>query len=244
MQAYEAVLDIQLKELRLSCFKHNWQDVEDLAIQKSYSYGQYLSHLCNLEIEKRSTTRLARRLKEAKLAKNKTLSSFKFSETPSINADQINALAETDSWVTEASNLIIFGPSGIGKTHIASAIAYRKIEQGYRVKFFQTSHLVQQLQLAKKQFRLKEELVRLDRIPIIILDDIGYVKKDEHETSVLFELICHRYETSSIIVTSNQPFSKWDDIFPDNMMAVAAIDRIIHHSTIINLEGESYRMRK
>ena len=82
--------------------------------------------------EKRSTTRLARRLKEAKLAKNKTLSSFKFSETPSINADQINALAETDSWVTEASNLIIFGPSGIGKTHIASAIAYRKIEQGYR----------------------------------------------------------------------------------------------------------------
>ena len=86
--------------------------------------------------------------------------------------------------------------------------------------------------------------MKLDRVPIIILDDIGYVKKDEHETSVLFELICHRYETSSIIITANQPFSKWDNIFPDNMMAVAAIDRVIHHSTIINLEGESYRMKK
>lgn len=244
MQAYEAVLDIQLKELKLSCFKNNWQETQDIAIQKNYSYGQYLSHLCNIEIEKRSSTRLARRFKESKLPKNKTLSSFKFNETPSINADQINALSETDSWVSEASNLIIFGPSGIGKTHIASAIAYRKIEQGYRVKFFQTSHLVQQLQLAKKQYRLKEELMRLDRVPIIILDDIGYVKKGEHETSVLFELICHRYESSSIIITANQPFSKWDNIFPDNMMAVAAIDRIIHHSTIINLEGESHRMKK
>ena len=80
-------------------------------------------------------------------------------------------------------------------------------------------------------------------IGIIILDDIGYVKKDEHETSVLFELICHRYETNSIIITSNQPFSSWDSIFADNMMAVAAIDRLVHHSTIISLEGESYRMK-
>ena len=244
MRTYEAVLDIQLKELKLSCFKSNWQEAQDLAIQNNYSYVQYLSYLCDIEMKKRSSTRLARRLKESKLPKNKTLSSFKFNETPSINADQINALAETDSWVSEASNLIIFGPSGIGKTHIASAIAYRKIEKGYRIKFFQTSHLVQQLQLAKKQYRLKEELMKLDRVPIIILDDIGYVKKDEHETSVLFELICHRYETSSIIITANQPFSKWDNIFPDNMMAVAAIDRVIHHSTIINLEGESYRMKK
>lgn len=244
MQTYEAILDIQLKELKLSCFKSNWYEAQDLAIQKNYSYAEYLSYLCDIEMKKRASTRLARRLKESKLPKNKTLSSFKFSETPSINADQINALAETESWVSEASNLIIFGPSGIGKTHIASAIAYRKIEQGYRVRFFQTSHLVQQLQLAKKQYRLKEELMKLDRVPIIILDDIGYVKKDEHETSVLFELICHRYETSSIIITANQPFSKWDSIFPDNMMAVAAIDRVIHHSTIINLEGESYRMKK
>ena len=103
--------------------------------------------------------------------------------------------------------------------------------------------MVQLLQQSKAQFRLKELLVKLDRIPLIILDDIGYVKKDEHETSVLFELICHRYETGSLVITSNQPFSKWESIFPDNMMAVASIDRLVHHATIINLEGESYRTK-
>lgn len=87
-------------------------------------------------------------------------------------------------------------------------------------------------------------LIKLDRIPLLVLDDIGYVKKDEHETSVLFELICHRYETSSIIITANQPFGQWDTIFPDNMMAVAAIDRLIHHATVINITGDSFRTKK
>ena len=99
------------------------------------------------------------------------------------------------------------------------------------------------LQQAKVQFRLKDLLIKLDRIPLLLLDDIGYVKKDEHETSVLFELICHRYETGSLIITANQPFSEWDSIFPDSMMAVAAIDRLIHHATVINVTGDSYRTK-
>ena len=160
-----------------------------------------------------------------------------------INAAQINALAESDSWIRNAHNLIIFGPSGVGKTHIAAAIAYRHIELGLRVKFQQTSHLVQLLQQAKVQLRLKELLIKLDKIPLLILDDLGYLKKNEHETSVLFELICHRYETGSLLITSNQPFSQWDAIFPDNMMAVASIDRLVHHATIINITGESYRTK-
>ena len=90
---------------------------------------------------------------------------------------------------------------------------------------------------------LKDLLVKLDNIPLLVLDDFGYVKKDEHETSVLFELISHRYETGSLIITANQPFSQWDSIFPDNMMAVASIDRLVHHASIINIEGESYRTR-
>lgn len=243
MQSHEAVLPLQLKELKLSSMTKNWQPLVEKAKISAWDYGHYLSHLCDLEIQKRQTTRLIRRIKESGLPKDKTLSAFDFSSNKSIKPAQINALADSDDWVKKASNVIIFGPSGVGKTHVAAAIAYRQIELGSRVKFQQTSHLVQLLQQAKAQFRLKELLLKLDRIPLLVLDDIGYVKRDEHETSVLFELICQRYETGSLIITANQPFSEWDSIFPDNMMAVASIDRLVHHATIINITGESYRVK-
>lgn len=243
MQAYEATLPLQLKDLKLAAIKSNWSEYAEKAKSKNWDYGRYLSNLCDLEIQNRQTTRLARRIKESSLPKGKTLSSIDFSSNKSIPAPQINALANSDSWVKQANNIIIFGPSGVGKTHIASAIAYRQIELGHKVKFYSTSHFVQTLQLAKAQFRLKELLIKLDKISLLILDDIGYVKKDEHETSVLFELISHRYETGSLIITANQPFSDWDNIFPDNMMAVAAIDRLVHHATIMSITGESYRVK-
>lgn len=243
MQKHEAVLPLQLKSLKLSSFSMYWQDGNETAMKNNWEYSQYLSYLCDLEIQKREQGRLTRRIKESSLPNGKTLSNFNFQANKNINSSQINALANTDSWIKKASNVLIFGPSGVGKTHIASAIGYRQIELGSKVKFLQTSYLVQLLQQAKAQFRLKDLLIKLDRIPLMILDDIGYVKKDEHETSVLFELICQRYETGSLIVTSNQPFNKWDSIFPDNMMAVAAIDRLVHHSTIINIDGESYRLK-
>lgn len=243
MQQYEAVLPLQLKELALSSFNAHWANSADSATKQGWTYSQYLSRLCSLEIEKRHASRLVRRAKESFLLKGKTLSSLDFQANKTINAAQVNALADSDSWVKQAHNIIIFGPSGVGKTHVASAIAYRQIERNNRVKFYQTSHLVQLLQQAKVQFRLKELLVKLDKIPLLILDDLGYIKKDEHETSVLFELICHRYETGSLIVTANQPFSQWDSIFPDNMMAVASIDRLLHHATVLNITGESYRVK-
>jgi len=244
MQSHNPILDIQLKELKLATFIQENKDIQDKANKEGWSYSKFLSYLCQVEIDNRHSSRMNRMLKESKLPKAKTLSSFNFNEALYVDSRQINALADTDLWVKNANNLIIFGASGLGKTHIASAIAYKKIENGYRVKFFQTFHLVQHLQLAKMQYRLKDEIMKLDKIPIIILDDIGYVRKDEHESSVLFELIAHRYESRSIIITANQPFSKWDEIFPDNMMAVAAIDRLLHHSQVINLEGDSYRTRK
>jgi len=243
MQQYEAILPLQLKALKLSSFNLNWQDSTALAQESNWAYSQYLSHLCKLEIQNRENSRLKRRLKESSLPKNKTLSNFDFKANENINAPQIKALSETDGWVKQANNVIVFGPSGVGKTHIAAAIAYRQIELGCKVKYYQTSHIVQLLQQAKAQFRLKDQLIRLDKIPLLILDDIGYVQKNEHETSVLFELICHRYETGSIMITANQPFSEWDKIFPDNMMAVASIDRLVHHATIINITGDSYRLR-
>lgn len=243
MKRYEATLPLQLKALKLSSFNMHWQDSSETARKSNWTYSQYLAYLCDLEIQKREQNRLIRRIKESSLPNGKTLSNFNFKANENINSAQINAFAETDSWIKQANNIIVFGPSGVGKTHIAAAIGYRQIELGNKVKFFQTSHLVQLLQQSKNQLRLKDLLIKLDRIPLIILDDIGYVKKDEQETSVLFELICHRYETGSLIITANQPFSKWDSIFPDNMMAVASIDRLVHHAAVISIDGESYRLK-
>ena len=118
------------------------------------------------------------------------------------------------------------------------------IEQGSRALFISTTALVQKLQKARAELKLQDQLIKLARFPLLILDDISYVKKSEMETSVLFELIADRYETNSLIITSNQPFGEWDQIFPDNAMAVAAIDRLIHHATIINVQEQSYRKAK
>ena len=117
-------------------------------------------------------------------------------------------------------------------------------DQGVRVKSFSAVDLVQQLQCAKKELELINFMTKLDKYRVILIDDIGYVKKTEGETQVLFEFIAHRYESGSLIITSNQPFSQWDEIFPDNLMTVAAVDRIIHHGWIIEIEGESYRKKQ
>ena len=151
-------------------------------------------------------------------------------------------MAESTSWVTQASNVMIFGPSGVGKTHLAAAIAHRLIEQGMRAQFMQATSLVQKLQQARAEYKLPETIAKLARYPLLILDDIGYVKKNEAETGVLFELIADRYETNSLLITSNHAFSEWDQIFPDSVMAVAAIDRLVHHATIINIQDDSYRI--
>lgn len=209
--------------------------------KKSWTYPQYLKALSELEASTRYQNRVQRHLKESKLPAGKTLATFDFKATKSLNPAQIKALAEDTGWVKKAENIIIFGPSGVGKTHIAAAIADNLITQGIRSLFISTTTLVQQLQLARSVYKLPEAISKLSRIPLLVLDDIGYAKKDEAETNVLFGLIAERYETGSIIITANQPFSEWNNIFPDNMMAVAAIDRLVHHSTIINIKAESYR---
>jgi DNA replication protein DnaC len=157
---------------------------------------------------------------------------------------QVIALKDQTDWAHRAGNVLLIGPSGVGKSHIAAAIASRLIEQNVRVKWFSAMALVQSLQQAKRDLDLMAALTRPDKYQVLVIDDIGYVKKTDAETQVLFEFIAHRYESGSLIITSNQPFSQWDHIFPDTMMTVAAIDRIIHHATIIEIEGDSYRKKQ
>lgn len=236
-----ATLPLLLKQLCLATMYKNWESFAKEAQEHHWTYPRYLAALSEQEVAARYNKRIQRYTKDSKLPAGKSLATFDFSVTKSINQAQIEALAENISWIKNAENVVIFGPSGVGKSHLASAIGHAMIAQGIRTSFTSTTALVQKLQAAKNEYKLPEALNKLSRFPLLILDDIGYVKKDEHETSVLFELIAHRYESESLIITANQPFSEWDAIFPDNMMAVAAIDRLIHHSVIINIKEQSYR---
>jgi DNA replication protein DnaC len=203
-----------------------------------------LSALCEQELADRYSRRIARYSKESHLPVGKSLASFDFAQVPGLAREQLVALAGSSDWTRQARNVLLFGPSGVGKTHLAAAIGHGLTTQGVRVRYFATTALVQQLQLARTQLRLEDALQKLDKYAALILDDFGYVKKSEQETQVLFELIAHRYETGSLIITSNQPFAEWDRIFPDQMMTVAAVDRLVHHATIIEVSSDSYRRKE
>src|SRR5207244_688272 len=156
---------------------------------------------------------------------------------------QVMALTAGDSWLEKGANLLLFGPPGGGKSHLAAAIGLALVEHGWRVLFMRTSDLVQRLQIARRELALESALAKLDKYHLLILDDIVYVSKDQAETSVLFELIGSRYERRSMLITANQPFGDWGKVFPDQAMTLAAIDRLVHHSTIFEMNVESYRRR-
>jgi DNA replication protein DnaC len=237
-------LPFLLKELKLKSMLENWNNFSDLAIKNSWSHSEYLKKLCEEEISLKNQKRIGKYLKEAKLPINKSLSNFNFNDIK-IDKKQIEYLSSSDQWIKNKENILFFGPSGCGKTHLASAIANGHVEKGIRVKFFTSSGIIQHLEKAKIELNLQKELEKLDRYKILIIDDIGYVKRSQMETSLLFELISHRYENTSLIITSNHPFEDWNNIFEDNMMTVAAIDRIIHHCSIINCSTvESYRKKE
>ncbi|MCP4298738.1 MAG: ATP-binding protein [Proteobacteria bacterium] len=242
--AQGATLPILLKRLKLSTIATSWEEYEEKATRQGWTPTQYLAALCEEELNQRYSRRIARHLKESKLPAGKTLSSFEFSHLPELETSRVDAMSSDTSWVERSENLLFFGPSGTGKTHLAVAICHGLIERGVRVRYYQATTLVQELQRAREELQLEKLFTRLDRYSVLILDDIGYVRKSEAETHVLFELIAHRYESKSMIITANHPFSDWDQIFTDTMMTVAAIDRLVHHSIIIEIQGESFRKKQ
>jgi len=238
-----AALPVLLKELKLASFAKHWEELAQKAIDEQWLPQTYLVELCEQEAGGRYQKRLQRYLREAQLPPAKQLAQYDFKTMPGVDKRQIMALSQQRQWVNQAENVLLFGASGVGKTHLACGIGYALIEQGIRVKFTTATNIVQTLQRAKEELELGIVLTRLDKFAVLIIDDMGYVKKSSEETQVLFELIAHRYETGSMIITSNQPFSAWDQIFDDNMMTVAAIDRLVHHASIIEIEGESFRKK-
>jgi DNA replication protein DnaC len=242
-KAQAAKLPVMLTTLRLPTISRLWQEFGEQADREGWGAAQFLATLCEHELVERCARRIARHLEEAILPDGKTFATFDFSAVPSLRKPQVMALANGDAWIEQGANILLFGPSGVGKTHVAAAIGATLIENSKRVLFCRTTDLVQKLQAARRDLALPATLAKLDRFDALILDDLGYVRKDQAETTVLFELIAERYERKSLIVTCNQPFSEWNQIFPDPTMTVAAIDRLVHHSTILELNTESYRRR-
>lgn len=237
-------LPLLLKQLALPTMQALWQDFASKAMDQGWHPARYLKELCEQEVADRHCRRLARHMRESHLPSGKSLETYDFGVMPSLNKTQVMGLASGDAWVENGRNLLIFGPSGVGKTHLAAGIGEKLIEAGYRVLFMRTTELVQKLQAAKSELVLPAALDKLDKYHCLILDDFGYVKKSGPETSLLFELISERYERRSIVITCNQPFQEWDQIFEDKQMAIAAVDRLIHHGIVLELSAESYRKRE
>jgi DNA replication protein DnaC len=235
-------LPAMLTALRLPSFHRHWTTLAERADTEGWPAARFLAALAEVEIAERETRRIQRHLAQSCLPGGKTLATFDFKALPGIPRARIEALAAGD-WVETGANLIAIGNSGAGKTHLLCAIGHALVDAGRRVFYTRTTDLVQRLQAARRDLVLEAALAKLDRFDLIILDDIGYAQKDQAETSVLFELIARRYETRSLAIAANQPFSAWDRIFPDKAITVAAIDRLVHHATILEMNVDSYRRR-
>ncbi len=239
----EARLGIMLNELRLPTIKTLWPQFAEQADREGWPAARFLSAIAEHELAERDRRRIERHLAEAHLPPGKTLDSFTFDAVPMVSKAQVMAMTAGDSWLAKGANILLFGPPGGGKSHLAAAIGFALIENGWRVLFTRTTDLVQKLQVARRELQLESAIAKLDKFDLLILDDLAYVTKDQAETSVLFELICARYERRSIMITANQPFGEWNRVFPDPAMTLAAVDRLVHHATIFEMNVESYRRR-
>jgi DNA replication protein DnaC len=238
-----ARLPLLLHELRLPAINRLWQDIAARADKEGWPAIRFLSALAEIEVAERARRRIERHLAESRLPTGKTLDSFDFHAVPMLSKAHVMALASGDTWLGNGANLLLFGPPGSGKSHVAAALGRALIENGYRVLFMRTTDMVQRLQAERQALQLAAAISKLDRFDLLILDDLSYVSKDQAETSVLFELIAARYERRSLMITANQPFGDWSKVFPDPAMTVAAIDRLVHHATIFEMNVESYRRR-
>jgi DNA replication protein DnaC len=238
-----ARVELLLTDLRLPGVKAIWPKLAAQSDKEGWPAARFLAALAEHEAADRGRRRIERHLAEARLPAGKTLSSFEFESVPMVSKAQVMALAAGDVWLNNGANLLLFGPPGGGKSHLSAALGLALVESGWRVLFTRTTDLVQRLQVARRELALESAIAKLDRYDLLILDDIAYVTKDQAETSVLFELIAARYERRSMLITANQPFGEWGKIFPDQAMTLAAIDRLVHHATILEMNVDSYRRK-
>lgn len=233
-------IDLQLRALKLPSFVEHHGEIAVRAEREGLGFTECLRHLVELELSDRAVRKIDRLRKRSGLPPEKTLANLDQKRLSQKVRRQLPTLCE-GGFVERAENVLAFGMPGRGKTHTVSAIGHELIGRGISVLWRPACHLVQRLLVAKRDLALEAELRRLDRFEVVILDDIGYVQQDREEMEVLFTFLAERYERRSVMITSNLVFSQWDKIFKDAMTTAAAIDRLVHHSIILELSGPSYR---
>ena len=232
-----------LHELHLPAVRRCYEDKARQAERETLGYEQFLLELIERECQERRANRIARLLQVSKLPLEKTLENFEMKRLPVKAARQVKALLD-GTFLDRRENVLAFGNPGSGKTHLLSALGQELIRQGRRVAFSTCVRLVQDLLRAKKDLQLSRAIKKLAYYEALVIDDIGYVQQSREEMEVLFTLLAERYERGSVLLTSNLPFSKWEAIFKDPMTTASAIDRLVHHSVILELNIASYRMEQ
>ncbi len=234
-------LTAMLRALNLSRMAASFEELAVHAARDGRSHETFLYELARLECEHRAQRRMERRVRESGLPLEKTFQTLQLDRLGPVLGQQLERL-RTGRFVEQAVNVVAVGRPGTGKSHAMAAVGHALIQQGHTVYWTSTAALVQRLLAAKRDLCLPRELAKLDRFACLILDDIGYVQHDRDEMEVLFTLLAERYERKSVVITTNLVFSEWNRIFKDPMTTLAAIDRVVHHSVILDMMGlESYR---
>jgi len=233
-------LRVMLRALKLPGFAAHFEEVSERATREGWTFLAVLHELAALELQDRRRRRIERNLKASRLPTTKTLATLQMKRLPAAVRTQVSALCSGD-FLARGTNVLAFGLPGRGKSHTLAAIAHELVQRGHRVLFVPTFQLVQRLLAAKRDLLLEAELKRLDRFDAVVLDDLGYVQQDRAEMEVLFTFLAERYERRSVMISSNLVFSQWDRIFKDAMTTAAAIDRVVHHSVILEMTGPSFR---
>ena len=232
-----------LKELHLPAFRESYESFAQTAIKEQITYPEYLLALAEQEYQERKLRKIERLIRTSRLPVEKTLKTFDLNRLP-LNIHQTVKYLLEGKFVDQKENILAFGNPGSGKTHLLCAIAHELIQKGVQAYFTSCSFLVQDLLRGKRDLTLQRILKKLAKYQVVLIDDIGYVQHDRAEMEVLFTFLAERYERGSVMLTSNLPFSKWEQIFKDPMTTAAAIDRLVHHSVILELNLPSYRLEQ
>lgn len=209
---------------------------------ESWTHEEFLAACLQREVSARETHGGEGRIRAARFPGRKSLEDFDFDHARGLKREQIAHLGTLD-FVTARENVVFLGPPGTGKTHLATGIAIRACQAGHRVQFATASQWVDRLATAHHDGRLQDELRRLGRYPLLVIDEVGYIPFEPEAANLFFQLVSARYERASLIVTSNKPFGRWGEVFGDDTVAAAMIDRLVHHADVIALKGESYRLK-